>query len=165
MGSRADTMPKRDFAKIRTQHLHFVAAYIQCRNCVKAAEIAGYAKHNANRIGHRLLHRPELRELINQELSAIIKRSSVTVNWVCAELAQVVEDSRVAPANRSDGVRALEQLGRHLGMWIDRSQVQVATPSTKVVVLEGDDDVEAGEREPVPAALDVQAEPSREIDW
>ena len=41
----------------------------------------------------------------------------------------------------------------------------MATPSTKVVVLEGDDDVEAGEREPVPAALDVQAEPSREIDW
>ena len=160
-------MPKRDLARIRTQHLRFCAAYIQLRNCTKAALEAGYAPSNAARVGQRLLNNPELRALINQELDAILKASRVTVKWVCAELAQVVEDSRVAPANRSDGVRALEQLGRHLGMWIDRSQVQVATPSTKVVVLEGDDERAAVEPGPESGqAIDVQAEPSREaIDW
>lgn len=122
-------------------------------NGAAAAERAGYAKRGAKQRAHELLQLPEIKARIEELRAEQAKRTEITADYVLTRLRENVERAMQAEAvydregkptgeYRYDGNvanRALELLGKHLGMFTDRvdhtSGGQPLPPSQINVVL------------------------------
>jgi hypothetical protein len=105
---------------LNPRQARFVEEYLIDLSATKAAERAGYSAKSAKSLGSRLLSRPAVAAAIHE---ARIRRSSlveVRQEEVLRELQLIAyrETERTG-----DRVRALELLGRHLGMFTDRLEM------------------------------------------
>lgn len=103
----------------------FAAEYIVDFNATQAAIRAGYSKKTAYCIGSENLKKPVIQELISEAIRDRIRRTHITQERVVLELASVAfadmakqEESGLA---WKDKLRALELLGKHLGMFDSKS--------------------------------------------
>ena len=119
------------------RHELFCLEYLNDMNATQAAVRAGYRQGNGARVmGYRLLNRPDVRERINELMAERAERCEVDADYVLRALKRAAEtclqlvpkyggDGEVlalVPANATAGLKALELLGRHLAMFVDRTQ-------------------------------------------
>ena len=119
----------------------FVSEYLVDMNATQAAIRAGYSAKTAYSIGQENLKKPEIKEAISAAVSEREKRTEITADFVIMKLIEIVDRCmQRAPVFRQgeqlvdeqgrnvwmfdakNAIRALELLGRNLGMFIDRRE-------------------------------------------
>jgi len=138
----------------------FVTEYLVDLNATQAAKRAGYSEDTAYSQGQRLLKHPEISHALGQAIAARSERTRVDADWVVRNLVEVAErclqqkpvmvwdreERRMVQDTDAGGNglwmfdsqganRALELLGKHNRMFIDRSEVT----SNLVVSFGGED--------------------------
>ena len=94
----------------------FVEEYLKDLNATQAAIRAGYSEKTACKQGSRLLTFVDIQEAIQEAQSAQATRSQITVDEVVTELRNLAFGAAESGNVRA---RALELLGKHLGMFTD----------------------------------------------
>ena len=107
-------MSNKTDQKLTPRQLAFVEEYVIDRNATQAAIRAGYAKRTAYSQGQRLLKHVEVRAEIRARLAEREKRTQINADWVIMQIASIAEDACEKTADR---LKALELLGKHLGMF------------------------------------------------
>jgi phage terminase small subunit len=97
----------------------FIAAYQKHANAMRAAREAGYKHPKQN--GNKLLHNPEIKAACESGIQARMKAHEVSAD-------QVVERIRTVAFGKSeetrDVLKACELLGKYLGLFKDRVQLE-----------------------------------------
>ena len=124
-------------------------------NATQAAVRAGYSCRTARAIGTENLAKPAIKERIDELRLERAKRVELEADEVIRRLREIADSWRINP---SAAVRALELLGRHLGIF-ERDNRQAAPVAAVQVVLDsrvaermGVDDVS-----PIVASSDLPA--------
>lgn len=115
---------------ITTQELtdkqaRFCEEYLIDLNATQAAIRAGYSEKTANEQGARLLANVSVQEKIAELKAERAKRTEITQDSVIQELAAVAR-AEVKGVRAVDKLKALELLGKHLGMFVERYEVNAA---------------------------------------
>lgn len=107
----------------------FVAEYLVDFNATAAAKRAGYSEKTAYEIAHQNMARPAVREAIDKAKKELEKRTEVTQEYVLAKLKEIADmeagdmaSYRVRVGNQ---LKALELLGKYLGMFDQRAAEQI----------------------------------------
>ncbi len=101
----------------------FVEAYFKTNyNATEAARLAGYGGNNLNRVGHELLQKPHIKAAMEELSRKKIEEVSVSAEYVLRKLVKVVEKADEND-NHNATLRGLELLARHLGMFIERTEI------------------------------------------
>lgn len=108
---------------LNSRQARFVEEYLVSLNATDAARLAGYAHPNAQ--GPRLLVNGSVQAAVAAGQAARTQRTQVTQDWVVRRLREEAESAGEG-SSHSARVRALELLGRHVGMWPARLQVEGA---------------------------------------
>jgi len=98
----------------------FALEYLKDRNATQAAIRAGYSKAGANVTGCKLLAHPNIARFVQQKTAKAADAAEVDAAFVIKELKRVAEQDDVSSAVK---VRALELLGKHLGLLDERVRV------------------------------------------
>jgi len=113
----------------------FVAEYLVDLNATAAAGRAGYKDPN---IGRQLITKPNVSQAIQARRQELARKLEVTQEQVMAELAAVAfqeaSDAPEAELKVSNKLKALELLGKHLGMFADRAEANVKLEGSVEVV-------------------------------
>nr|DAJ35965.1 MAG TPA: Terminase small subunit [Caudoviricetes sp.] len=137
--------------KLTAKQQRFIDEYLVDFNATQAAIRAGYRKQNAYQIGSENLRKPKIQSEIARRQRDLQKRTEVSQDRVVKELARIAfvdasvvcvtdfdkltDDQRAAiqgakPTNFGweiklcDKIKALELLGRHIGMFADKLEVK-----------------------------------------
>ena len=121
----------------------FCHEYLVDYNASKAAERAGYSAKTAGSQGNRLLKNVEVLSRVRELQAEKTKRLAVSQDWVvhhlvdmvdkCMEPVEVLEWDYEAREMRRTGTytfdskgaaKALEMLGKHLGMFVEKTEVK-----------------------------------------
>ncbi len=107
----------------------FVEEYPVDLNATQAAIRAGYSKKTAYSIGQRLLKDVEIQEAIQKAMKDRSERTGITQDKVVEELGKVAfaeaHDYTDADLKYRNKLKALELLGKHLGMFEKRDGYDV----------------------------------------
>ena len=117
----------------------FVLEYLVDLNGKQAAIRAGYSAKTAEVQASRLLSHVKVQAAVQQAQESLVARVEISQEWVIDRLREIVErsmDSVPVLDNKGEetgvysfngGVanRALELLGKHMGMFVDRKEVTV----------------------------------------
>ena len=147
-------------AKLTEKQQRFVEEYLIDLNATQAAIRAGYKPSSARQVGTENMSKPSIRACIDQAIAERSKRTGINQDRVIRELASEDDTAAIAsvkvktiPTKEGDGVereirlndklKALELLGKHLGMFKDNININANVSSTKKLdaILEqlGDD--------------------------
>jgi len=127
-----DADPAPEDRPLLTRQSRFVDQYLVDHDVRRAATAAGYSAKTADSQGRRLLRNVTVRRRINEALGELQARTRVDAEFVVHGLTDIATD---AAANSMARVRAYELLGKYLGIFIERKQVEAvvvvhrATPS------------------------------------
>lgn len=115
---------------ITTQELtdrqaRFCEEYLIDLNATQAAIRTGYSEKTANEQGARLLANVSVQGKIAELKAERAKRTEMTQDSVIQELAAVAR-AEVKGVRAVDKLKALELLGKHLGMFVERYEVNAA---------------------------------------
>jgi len=110
----------------------FVDEYLVDLNATQAAIRAGYSPKTADRQGHRLLKNAEIAQSVAAGREARAERTELTADWVLTKLREEAENANTDSAR----VRALELLGKHLALFVDKVEHsgEIGPPRLEVVV-------------------------------
>lgn len=142
--------------KLTDKQAAFVRQYLVDLNATQAAIRAGYSERTASRIGPQLLGKTCVREAIEKAQAKRARRVEVTQDYVLSNLVEVVERTmQRAPVTDRKGEqvtdeegravwtfdakganRALELLGKHLGIFTDKLKAEVSGPDGGPVASE-----------------------------
>jgi hypothetical protein len=117
-----------------TRHEAFAQAVANGHSAVKAHEIAGFLPDRAN--AGRLRHRDDIARRVDEILATRTKavdkalvsaaeRVGVDEEWVLRSLRRNAVLAMRA-GDRAAAARSIELIGKHLGMFIDRKQIDIA---------------------------------------
>ena len=124
--------------RLNAQQKLFIKHYLDTFNASKSAELAGYAKET----GIRLMNNETVRTEINRSVNDLYKKHSIAEDDLIARLKAIAFEQNPAEKNIrvSDQVKAIELLGRHLGMFKGVEDNAVGQmPTINVVVNNGDE--------------------------
>ena len=93
-------------------------------NGTQAAIRAGYSARTANRIASENLTKPDIAAEIARLQRERAERLELTADWVLSRLRDEAEDRREG-ATHAGRIRALEILGKHLGLFRDKLNVEM----------------------------------------
>lgn len=106
----------------------FVDEYLKDLNASAAARRAGYSVKTADRIGPELLGKTCVSKLIAERIQKRQQRTGITQDFVLTNLKEIVQRSmQHEGADEYDpraAAKALELLGKHLGMFTDKIKVE-----------------------------------------
>ena len=125
----------------------FVQEYLQDCNVTQAAIRAGYSQKTAYSIGQRLLRNVEVSQAINSAMSERQERTALNADYVLHSLHEIAqrcmqkspvmvkgeqaiddEGRHLWTFDAKNAIRALELLGKHMGMFSDKNREQEETP-------------------------------------
>ena len=95
-------------------------------NATQAYIRAGYSERTANKAGPALLVHLGVADAIRKERAKLTERVHIDQAWVIERLAHEAKlgaDTDTKP--NASRIRAIELLGKHIGMFVDRSEVTV----------------------------------------
>ncbi len=99
----------------------FVDEYLTDLNATQAAVRAGYSERTAYAIGKENIHKPLIQAAIQAAMQTRSERTQIDQNYVVSRLKEEAE--RMDGGSPGARVRALELLGKHLGLFVDRHEV------------------------------------------
>ena len=134
--------------KLTDRQKEFVRQYLVDLNATKAAIRAGYSERTAYSVGQRLLKNVEIQRAVAAAQAQRARRVEVTQDYVLSNLVEVVErtmqrapvlDRKGEQVTDEEGRavwtfdpknanRALELLGKHLGIFADKVKAEVSGP-------------------------------------
>ena len=121
----------------------FVQEYLVDLNATQAAIRAGYSVRTARAIGQENLTKPDIQAAIQAALRDRQTRTEITQDTVVEELAKIglaeAHDYSDADLKYSNKLKALELLGRHLGMFEKRDSYDVEDVGEKRREVFGDE--------------------------
>ena len=97
----------------------FVREYLIDLNATQAAIRAGYSERTARQQGTRLLSDASIQSAVQTAVEQRARTTQVTAEMVVTGLQAIAEGG----TSESARVRAYELLGKHLGMFTERSEV------------------------------------------
>lgn len=105
----------------------FVAEYLVDLNATAASIRAGYKEKTAAQMGYKLLQTPKVQAAIQEAQADLAKRTEITQEYVLKKLKEIADkeagDYQDSPLKYSSKIRALELLGKHLGIFEPKSTV------------------------------------------
>lgn len=102
----------------------FVSEYATSLNGTQAVIAAGYSKKTARVTASQLLTKPNIKAAVEKLQAKRLQRIEVTADAVLQKMAQLAfGDSEPSKPRPSDQIVALTQLGRQLGLFIERREV------------------------------------------
>jgi phage terminase small subunit len=107
--------------KLTAKQARFVHEYLVDLNATQAAIRAGYKPKNAAQTGAENLKKPQIQAAIQEAREAREKSSMITAEWVLKEISKIAENPEEAARDR---LKALELIGKHLGMWEQREKAE-----------------------------------------
>lgn len=121
----------------------FVQEYLVDLNATQAAIRAGYSARTAYSMGQRLLKNVEVQAAIQAAMDKRSQRVEITQDTVVEELAKIglaeAHDYSDADLKYSNKLKALELLGKHLGMFEKRDSYDVEDVGEKRREVFGDE--------------------------
>jgi len=110
----------------------FCQEYIIDGNAAAACRRAGYSERSARITGHRLLTKDDIRRRVSELQAEQVGRTQVDADFVVERLRAIADQWQINP---SAACRALELLGRHLGIFErDNRQQQTAVIPIQVML-------------------------------
>ena len=123
----------------------FVNEYLVDMNSAAAYRRAGYQGNNANVLGPRMLADVRIQDAIAKAQAERERASELNERWVLDQLRKKAENEET---NDSAAVRAIELIGKHRGMFIDRQEHRFPDAKLIPMVLQPvDDDGEPAQSE------------------
>lgn len=111
--------------KLTVKQERFCTEYIIDLNATQAAIRAGYSVKTANRIASENLSKPDIQRKIQELQQERAERTEITQDKVLKELAGIgfapITKGKIRAADKT---KVLELLGRHLGMFTDKLQIE-----------------------------------------
>lgn len=106
-------------SKLTPKQRRFVEEYLVDLNATQAAIRAGYSARSADVTGSRLLANAKISTAVQAGQAARSKRTNVSQDWIIEHLRANVDEAKSA-LQYSASNKALELLGKHLGMFVDK---------------------------------------------
>ena len=103
----------------------FISEYLIHKNATKSAINAGYSRKTAKSAGSRLLTNVDISSAISKSIAEQIGKAGVTAHDLIVELKKIAFDEFPDHRKASAKVRALELLGKAIGIFNDQEK-QVA---------------------------------------
>lgn len=142
--------------KLTDKQTAFVREYLVDLNATQAAIRAGYSGKSAARIGVELLNKTHIAQAVAAAQAKRARRVEVTQDYVISNLVEIVErtmqrapvtDRKGGQVTDEDGRavwcfdakganKALELLGKHLGIFTDKVKAEVSGPDGGPVASE-----------------------------
>ena len=101
---------------LNEKQLRFVQELLVDDNGTQAAIRAGYAPKGAAVTASRMLNNAKIQAAVQAARAERAKRTGITADWVLTQIASIATDAE----RDSDRLKALELLGKHLGLWEQR---------------------------------------------
>ena len=114
---------------LSTRRTRFVAEYLIDLNATQAAIRAGYSRHTAKQQGSRLLTDVDVSRAIAQGQRELAERTRANETFIVAELVEIATSGE----KTSDRIRALELLGKRIGMWTPQEAANDSIPDTSAL--------------------------------
>ena len=110
--------------ELTPKQARFIEEYLLDLNAAAAARRAGYSEKNADSIAAQLLSKTKVFEAVQSAIAARSAKAEITAEYVLENLKRLSErcmsEEEFAP---SAAARALELLGKHLGLFSDRVEL------------------------------------------
>ena len=106
---------------LNAKQQRFVLEYLKDLNATQAAIRAGYSKNTANEQGSRLLRNVSIKQAIAKKSAVVAEKQEISVEWVLEKL----KSQAVSGQNESACTRAAELIGKHLGMFREKVDLNV----------------------------------------
>lgn len=104
----------------------FIEEYLVDLNATQAAIRAGYSENTAQAIGYENLRKPQIQQALGTAIRDRSQRTGFTQKMVVEELGKVAfqeaSDAASSEMKYSSKLKALELLGKHLGMFEGKKQ-------------------------------------------
>lgn len=113
-------MPSKE---LNPKQKRFVDEYLVDLNAKQAAIRAGYSPKTAESQGSRLLSHAKVSEAIQHGQAQIANKYEVTQEYVIEKLIENLDGS-LREGQRGPANGALTLLGKHIGMFVDRTRVE-----------------------------------------
>ena len=87
----------------------------------------------------RLIRNDKVRLFLAQATQKQAEKAELSIEWIIKELKQLYErcqSTLSAPGAIAGATKQLELLGKHIGMWIDRSELTINIKEVKVMVVQ-----------------------------
>lgn len=107
--------------KLTPKQARFVHEYLVDLNATQAAIRAGYKPTNAAQTGAENLKKPQIQAALQEARESREKSSMITAEWVLKEISKIAENQEETARDR---LKALELIGKHLGMWERREDTE-----------------------------------------
>ena len=111
-------MPKQ--TKLTEKQKRFCEEYLIDLNATQAAVRAGYSPKTAEQAAARLLRNVKVQEYLNILREKQSERTQITADMVLKELEKIALAE--ADISGKEKIKALELLGKHLGMFSERKE-------------------------------------------
>ena len=99
------------------QQRKFINFYCESGNATESAIKAGYSPDSAHVQGSRLLSNAKIKQAIEDKEKEFELASLITKEYVLSQFKNIADDKEEQTQNK---IRALENLGKHLGMFTDK---------------------------------------------
>lgn len=113
--SYTDEAKEHNFNNLKQRYRLFAENYVMDRNASNAARIAGYSPKTAGAQGSRLLKHKAVKLYIAHLSGEATDEAKVDFKYVITRLKDLATDHK--DKNPSVSLRALELLGKHIGMF------------------------------------------------
>jgi phage terminase small subunit len=137
--------------KLTPKQQLFIEYYIVSMNATESAIKAGYSEKTANVVGYENLTKPYIKDAINKALENRVQEHKLTAEYVLTSLQNVADrcmqkepilDKSGQPTGEyrfdsSGANKALELLGKHMRLFIEKQEISTETTVNNKIDLSG----------------------------
>ena len=125
--------PEACLDALTTKQQRFCEEYLKDLNASRAALRAGYKTGNPNRVGHELMQKEGIKFALDGLMADRAEKVKVDANYVLNKIIKSLERAE-GKENETAVLRASELLAKHLGMFVEKTEV--SGPEAGAIELE-----------------------------